>query len=136
MPVLIVILNLLWLFLGGGLIAFLLWTLGALLLAITIIGIPFAVAAFRIGLFTAWPFGRKLEDIEDRVFGTTLANILWILLAGIWLFIAHVVAAVGLAMTIIGLPFAWAHVKIALAAFAPLGKRIVSTDSPADPLKS
>jgi uncharacterized membrane protein YccF (DUF307 family) len=133
MSPLALILNIIWFIFGGGFIAALLWLLGGLLLFISIIGIPFGFAALRIANFTAFPFGRELVDAElvgePTVVGTTLANILWILLAGIWLFIGHITAAIGFALTIIGLPFAWAHLKLALASFMPLGKRIVPSDT-------
>lgn len=126
------ILNILWFIIGGGLIAALLWLLAGALLFLSIIGIPFGFAAFRIANFTAFPFGRELVDAElvgeEAITGTTLANILWVILAGIWLFIGHLSAAIALAVTLIGLPFAWAHLKLALASFAPLGKRIISSE--------
>ncbi len=126
------ILNILWFIIGGGFIAALLWLLAALVFFISIIGIPFGFAALRIANFTAFPFGRELVDStlvgEEPIVGTTLVNILWVILAGIWLFIGHLSAAIAYAVTLIGLPFAWAHLKLALASFAPLGKRIISSD--------
>ncbi|HBG28480.1 MAG: hypothetical protein A2Y10_10730 [Planctomycetes bacterium GWF2_41_51] len=126
------IFNLLWFILGGGFFACLFWLLCGLLLCITVIGIPFGIAAFRIASFAAFPFGKELIDArkigEIRIPTTGLANFLWIILAGLWLAIGHVLAAIALFVTIIGIPFALAHIKLAQVSFAPLGKRIVSKD--------
>ena len=123
--------NLLWFFFGGGLVAAILWFLFGLLLAITVVGLPFAFAAWRIAGFAAFPFGKELVDArvlgEGRVPGTGLANVLWIVLAGIWLAISHVVAGIGYCLTLIGIPFGLAHFKLAGVTFAPLGKRAVAT---------
>ena len=123
------ILNILWFIFGGGLIAWLLWVLTGGLLFITVVGIPFAWAAFRIAGFAAFPFGKDLVDARDvgeaRVVGTGLANFLWIILAGIWLAISHILAGASLCLTIIGIPFGFAHFRLALVCFAPLGKRVV-----------
>ncbi len=124
------VLNILWFILGGGLVAGLLWMLLGTILILTIVGIPFGYAAFRIAGFAAFPFGKELVDArivgEERVVGTVLANILWIVLAGIWLAISHVLAGIGLCLTIIGIPFGFAHFRLAGVCFAPLGKRAVS----------
>ncbi len=122
--------NILWFVFGGGFFASLWWLLVGVLLAFTVIGIPFAIAAFRIAGFAAFPFGRKLVDArvvgEDRLFGTGLTNLLWIVLAGIWLTIGHVVLGLVLCLTLIGIPFGLGHFKLASVSFAPLGKRVVS----------
>ena len=123
--------NILWFVFGGGIVAALSWLLTGLVLAITVVGIPFAVAAFRIAGFAAFPFGRELVDAravgEERILGTGLSNLLWIVLAGIWLTIGHVFLSVGYCLTIIGIPFGLAHFKLASVSFAPLGKRVVPT---------
>ena len=123
--------NILWFVFGGGIIAGLSWLLVGLVLASTVVGIPFAVAAFRIAGFAAFPFGRELVDArmvgEERIFGTGLANLLWIVLAGIWLTIGHVFLGVFFCLTLIGIPFGLAHFKLASVSFAPLGKRVVPT---------
>ena len=135
MSPLAVIGNLLWLLLGAGLPCFLFWVLAGVLLTLTVVGIPFAVAAFRIAGFAALPFGRQLVDAEmvgeGRITGTTVANVLWIVLAGLWLSIFHAVAGVVYCITVIGIPFGLAHFKLAAVSFAPLGKRTVSTDAAA-----
>jgi uncharacterized membrane protein YccF (DUF307 family) len=123
------ILNILWFIFGGGFIAWLMWILTGGLLFITVVGIPFAWAAFRIAGFAAFPFGKDLVDARDvgdeRLIGTGLANFLWIILAGIWLAISHILAGASLCLTIIGIPFGFAHFRLALVCFAPLGKRVV-----------
>ena len=124
--------NLLWFVFGGGIVAWLLWLLAAVLFAITVIGIPFAKAAFRISVFAAFPFGRELIDGQligkERLMGTGLVNFLWCLLAGFWLAICHALAGIACCLTIIGIPFGLAHFKLAQVSFAPLGKVIVSID--------
>ena len=122
------LLNLLWFVIGGGVFAGLAWMLLGTLLALSVVGLPFAFAAFRIAGFAAWPFGRTLVDMRDLgespIVGTELANVLWVIFAGIWLWIGHVVAGVGYCMTIIGIPFGFAHFRLAAVSFAPLGKRV------------
>ena len=124
--------NLLWFVFGGGIIAWLVWALAGVAFAITIIGIPFGKAAFRISVFAAFPFGRELVDGQllgkERITGTGLVNFLWCILAGLWLAISHAVAGLLLCVTIIGIPFGLAHFKLAQVSFAPLGKVIVSSD--------
>jgi uncharacterized membrane protein YccF (DUF307 family) len=124
--------NLLWFILGGGFFACLGWLFVGIIFAITIIGIPFATASFRIAGFAAFPFGRELIDGrllgKDRVLGTGLLNFLWCILAGLWLAIAHALAGLACFITIIGIPFGLAHFKLAQVSFAPLGKVTVSCD--------
>jgi uncharacterized membrane protein YccF (DUF307 family) len=120
--------NLIWL-LFGGFVTAIGWWVAALLAAITIIGIPFSIAAFRIGTFTLWPFGREVVDRpgggEARKLLILLGNIVWIVLGGIWLALAHLFFALLLAITIIGIPFAVQHLKLAQLSLTPYGKMIV-----------
>lgn len=124
--------NLLWFVLGGGFFAWLGWFLSGILLSITIIGIPFGKAAFRISAFAAFPFGRQLIDGRlvgnARWAGTGLVNFLWCVLAGLWLAIGHALAGLSCCASIVGIPFGLAHFKLAQVSFAPLGKVIVSSD--------
>jgi len=121
--------NVLWFVFGGGIVAWFFWVVSGILLAATIVGLPFAIAAFRIAGFAAFPFGRELVDArlvgEERILGTGLANFLWIILAGLWLAISHTLAGISYCLTIIGIPFGIAHFKLAMVSFAPLGKRPV-----------
>ncbi|MCC6244633.1 MAG: YccF domain-containing protein [Gemmatimonadaceae bacterium] len=124
------VLNILYFVFGGGFVAGIAWVLLGCVLAITVIGIPFAFAAFRIAAFAAWPFGRTLVDArtlgEQVIVGTDIGNILWIIFAGIWLWISHVLAGIAYCLTIIGIPFGFAHFRLAAVSFAPLGKRVVA----------
>ena len=124
--------NLLWFVFGGGIVAWFLWLVAAVLFAITVIGLPFAKAAYRISVFAAFPFGRELIDGQligkERLMGTGLVNFLWCILAGLWLAICHALAGIACCLTIVGIPFGLAHFKLAQVSFAPLGKVIVSSD--------
>lgn len=121
--------NLIWL-LCGGLVTGIGWWVAGVLAAITIIGIPFAIAAFRIGAFSFWPFGREVIERPERDEALKLlillGNIIWILLGGLWLALAHLFFALLLAITIIGIPFALQHVKLAGLSLMPYGKMIVT----------
>jgi uncharacterized membrane protein YccF (DUF307 family) len=126
------ILNLLWVVFGGLWMA-IGWLLAALIMAITIVGIPWARAAFNIARYTFLPFGyqavdreayRGREDLGTGPLGF-LGNLIWLVLAGWWLALGHLITAIGLAITIIGIPFAWAHLKLAGLALWPIGKEIV-----------
>lgn len=119
------ILNVLW-FILGGFLSGLAWLLAGVILAITIIGLPWAPAAFRIAGFSFWPFGRTIVD-RDTGATSVVLNVLWFILAGWWLALGHIVLAVGLAVTIIGIPFAIQHVKLAIISLAPVGKDVVET---------
>ena len=138
MSVLSLLLNIAWIVCGGLEMA-LGWLVAAVIMAITIIGIPWAKAAFNIAFYTLLPFGQKAvsradysgqEDIGTGPLGF-LGNIIWLVLAGWWLALGHVSVAVFLALTIIGIPFAWAHLKLASIAFWPVGKTIVPADQAA-----
>lgn len=125
------ILNILWFVLGGW-VSGLLWILSGLLLAITIIGLPWALAAFRIAGFSAWPFGRQVvsrADLGESDLGTgpfgLLLNIIWFVLGGWYLAIHHILLGVGLCVTIIGIPFGLQHLKLAMISLAPVGKTVV-----------
>jgi uncharacterized membrane protein YccF (DUF307 family) len=109
------------------------WIVAAVIMAITIIGLPWARAAFNIAVYTLLPFGQKAvsraaytgqEDIGTGPFGL-IGNIIWLVLAGWWLALGHLATAILLAITIIGIPFAWAHLKLAGLALWPIGKMIV-----------
>src|SRR5579862_1227389 len=110
---------------GGGLPAALGWVVAAALMALTIIGLPWSFAALRIALYSLMPFGHEMRSRPDAGVASALGNIVWLVLAGWWLALIHLVFAVMLAVTIIGLPFAWAHLKLAGASLAPVGTEIV-----------
>ena len=132
MPVMNLLLNLLWIVFGGLWMA-VAWVVAAVIMAITIIGLPWARAAFNIAVYTLLPFGQTAvsrdahtgrEDLATGPLGT-LGNIIWLIFAGWWLALGHILFALGHAVTIIGLPFAWAHLKLAGLALWPIGKMIV-----------
>lgn len=115
--------NLLW-FVFGGFLSGTAWVLAGVILAITIVGLPWTPAAFRMAGFSYWPFGRVVVD-RDSAVSSVLLNVLWFVFAGWWLALHHVVLAFGLAITIIGIPFAWQHLKLAGLALMPVGKTVV-----------
>ena len=132
MPLLQFLLNIQWIVTGGAWMAAA-WLLGAVIMAVTIVGLPWTRAAFNIAVYTLLPFGRRAvsraeymgrEDIGTGPFDI-LGNLVWLVLAGWWLALGHLLTAVALAITIIGLPFAWAHLKLAGIALWPIGKMIV-----------
>ena len=124
--------NIIW-FVCGGLWSGLLWYVAGLLAALSIVGLPWARACFLLGRFTLWPFGRELVDrrlVTGRSdLGTGwigfLGNAIWFLCVGWTLAVAHLVGAVASAVTIIGLPFALQHLKLAIASLAPIGKEVI-----------
>ena len=123
--------NFLWVVFGGGLLTWFLWVVTGCLFAITIIGIPFAKAAFRISRFALLPFGKELIDGrlvgDERKKGTGFVNFLWILLAGFWLALSHAVMGIAWCITVVGIPWGMAHFKLAKVSYAPLGKTVVSS---------
>jgi uncharacterized membrane protein YccF (DUF307 family) len=123
------ILNLIWLFLSGIWLA-IGYVFAGLLMFVLIITIPFGVAAFRLAGFVLWPFGRTLVHRPDAGAPSAIANILWFILVGFWLAIAHICLGIALCLTIIGIPLGLANFKLALVALTPLGKEIVSTRDP------
>ena len=128
-PVLRFIGNLIWLVFGGLLLA-LGYALAGVVMCILIITIPFGIASFRLAGYALWPFGRTIVDGPKGATGglRLIGNIIWIVLAGVWIAIGHLISAFFCAITIIGIPFAIAHVRLAGLALLPLGRRIVSID--------
>ncbi len=120
--------NLIW-FIFGGFMMGLAWWIAGVVIAITVIGIPFSIAAFRIGTLSFWPFGREVMDRPSRDEAHSIlvliGNVLWILLCGLWLALGHLLWALLLAITIIGIPFAVQHFKLAQLSLMPFGKTIV-----------
>lgn len=121
------LLNLLWIVFGGGLVIWLEYVFGGLLLCLTIVGIPFGLQCFKVAGLGLLPFGRTLDVAPTGLAGGTLRlvfNVVWFLVAGLWIFLSHVLLGVGLALTIIGIPFALQHLKLAFLALAPFGQRV------------
>lgn len=116
--------NLIWL-IFGGLISGLLWMLAGVALCVTVIGIPFGVQAFKIGLATFTPFGKEIRELPDANSpGRILFNLLWLVVFGWELAVAHALWAVILGLTIIGLPFAKQHVKLIPLSLMPFGRTL------------
>jgi uncharacterized membrane protein YccF (DUF307 family) len=128
-------LNLLWLIFGGFFLG-LGWLLASLIMFVSIIGIPWGRAAYNIALFTFLPFGHEaisreeLSGEEDIGTGTLglIGNVIWFVLAGLWLAIAHLTVGIACFLTIIGIPFGIAHFKLVAISLAPIGKTIVTTE--------
>jgi uncharacterized membrane protein YccF (DUF307 family) len=116
--------NILWLLLGGLVLA-LSYAVAGLICFVLIITIPFGIQAFKLASFTLWPFGSALVRIPGEV-PSAVGNVLWFILFGWWLALSHVIAGVICAITIIGIPFAIAHFRLAGAALFPFGRTVVS----------
>ncbi|MEM9874338.1 MAG: YccF domain-containing protein [Myxococcota bacterium] len=122
------ILNLLWAVFGGFVVA-IQYLLGGLLLCLTVVGIPFGVQCFKLAGLALFPFGKDIEHDRsaagDNLLGTMM-NILWFVVGGLWIAISHLTLAAGLAVTIIGIPFAIQHLKLAVLAVVPFGKTVTT----------
>jgi uncharacterized membrane protein YccF (DUF307 family) len=127
--------NVLW-FVFGGIWMGLGWWLAGIICALTIVGFPWAKSCFVIGQFAFMPFGKEtisrveLNGVEDVGTGPlgAIGNVVWFVVAGVWLAIGHVVTACALFVTIIGIPFGIQHLKLAVLALAPVGKTVVSKE--------
>ncbi|GAA0652718.1 YccF domain-containing protein [Streptomyces malaysiensis subsp. malaysiensis] len=123
------LLNLIWLIFSGFWMA-ILYLFAGVLLFITIIGIPLAIASWRIAAFALWPFGRTAIPRRDAGAASCVGNVLWLILAGWWLALGHVLTGIALCITIIGIPLGLANFKLIPISLAPLGVEIVPTDQP------
>lgn len=135
MPVASLLLNLLWIAFGGLWMAAG-WLVAAVIMAITVIGLPWARAALEIATYTLLPFGHTVvpREIYSGHAGVgsgplgLIGNLIWLALAGWWLALGHLTTALLLAITIVGLPFAWAHLKLAGISLWPIGRTVVTQD--------
>jgi uncharacterized membrane protein YccF (DUF307 family) len=121
------ILNVIWLVLSG-LWLFIGYALAGIVMCILIITIPFGIQSFKLAGFSLWPFGRAVVKKPGAGAASVVGNVLWLLLAGWWLALSHLVTAVALAITIIGLPLAWANIKLIPMALWPFGREVVPAD--------
>ena len=119
------VLNVIWFVLAGFWLA-LGYTLAAIICFILIVTIPFGIAALRIAAYALWPFGRTVVRRADAGAGSTIGNVLWVLLFGWWLALEHLLTGIALCMTIIGIPLGLANFKLIPISFAPLGREIIS----------
>ena len=122
-----VLLNVIWLVLGGLWLA-LGYAVVGIVMCILIITIPFGIAAFRIALFCIWPFGRTLIRRDDAGAASVIGNVIWFILAGWWLAIGHLVTGVLMCLTIIGIPLGLANFKLIPVSLTPFGREIVDID--------
>ncbi len=121
------VLNIVWVVLAGLWLA-LFYVLAAVIMFIGIITIPFGIASLRIAGYALWPFGATIVSREDAGVASTIGNVLWVLLCGWWLALAHLITGVAQCLTIIGIPLGLANLKLIPVAFWPLGREIVSVE--------
>ena len=119
--------NIIWFVLSGLWLA-IAYTLAALVMFILIITIPFGVASLRIAAFCLWPFGRVIIRRSDAGAGSAIGNVIWVILAGWWLALGHLITGILLCITIIGIPLGIANFKMIPVALLPLGRQIVRID--------
>jgi uncharacterized membrane protein YccF (DUF307 family) len=121
------LLNIIWLLFGG------IWLAAGYFLAgivccLLIVTIPFGIASFRIGAYALWPFGRSVVDRGGRTyFFSTLGNVIWLVVAGVWIALGHVLTSIPMFLSIIGIPLGIANIKLIPVSLMPLGKEIVPT---------
>jgi uncharacterized membrane protein YccF (DUF307 family) len=128
MALLRVLANVVWLVVVGWVLA-LAHVIAGVLACLLIVTIPFGIASFRLAVYALWPFGRMVVDRPDAGVASLVGNVLWFLIAGWWLALAHLVAAAGWFLTIIGIPFGVAAVKLAVLSLFPLGKEIIPIEA-------
>jgi uncharacterized membrane protein YccF (DUF307 family) len=121
------VLNVIWLVLSGFWLA-LFYALAGIIMCLLIITIPFGIASFRLAAYVLWPFGRTVVRRPEAGAASMIGNVLWFILFGLWIAIAHITTGIALCLTIIGIPLGIADFKLAFVALAPLGKEIVSTN--------
>ncbi|MDX8143541.1 YccF domain-containing protein [Lentzea sp. BCCO 10_0061] len=118
------ILNVIWLVLAGFWMA-VGYAVAGLICCVLIITIPWGIASFRIANYALWPFGREVVDKPGAGTGSLLGNVIWIIVAGVWLAIGHVITGIALCVTIIGIPLGLANFKLVKVSLVPLGKEII-----------
>lgn len=124
------LLNIIWLVLSGFWL-FCGYVLAGIIACIFIVTIPFGVASFRVAGYVLWPFGREVVAAPGAGVGSGIGNVIWFLVAGLWLALGHIATAFLLAITVIGLPLAWANLKLIPVTCFPFGKRVVNSRDPA-----
>lgn len=123
------VLNVIWLVLAGAWLA-LGYVVAGVICMVLIVTIPFGIASFRIAGYVLWPFGRTVVDKPTAGAWSTIGNVVWLLVAGIWIAIGHVATAIPLFVSVIGIPLGIANLKLIPISLMPLGKEIVPTDRP------
>lgn len=127
MKVMSLVLNVLWLLFCGIWMA-IGYTLAALVCFLLVITIPFGVASLRIAGYVLWPFGRTTVERPGAGVPSLVGNVIWVVIAGWWLAIGHLLTSIPLFLSIIGIPFGWANLKLIPVSLMPLGREIVPTD--------
>ncbi|MGW3726550.1 YccF domain-containing protein [Streptomyces sp. NPDC000851] len=121
------LLNILWLIFCGIWMA-IGYTVAALVCFILIVTIPFGIASLRIAGFVLWPFGRTTVERRDAGAPSFVGNVIWVIFAGWWLALGHLITSIPLFLSIIGIPFGWANLKLIPVSLMPLGREVVPTD--------
>ena len=127
MKVFHLLLNILWLVCCGLWMA-IGYLIAALICFVLIVTIPFGIASLRIAGFVLWPFGRTAVERPDAGTGSVIGNVIWVIFAGWWLALEHLITSIPLFLSIIGIPFGWANLKLIPISLMPLGREIVRTD--------
>ncbi|MDR3033295.1 MAG: YccF domain-containing protein [Kitasatospora sp.] len=121
------LLNVIWLLFCGLWMA-IGYAVAGIVCFLLIVTIPFGIAAFRLAGFMLWPFGRTTVVRDDAGAPSCVGNVIWLVLAGWWLALGHIVTSIPLFLSIIGIPFGWANLKMVPISLTPLGRDVVSTD--------
>lgn len=119
------LLNIIW-FLFGGFWLWLMYILAGIVACIFIITIPAGVACFRIANYVVWPFGKRVVDMPGAGAGSAFMNVVWFIIAGVWLAIGHIATALAQSITIVGIPVAIANIKMIPITCFPFGKTVVT----------
>ncbi|MEV7026262.1 YccF domain-containing protein [Kitasatospora sp. NPDC093558] len=127
MKVIDFVLNVLWLIFCGIWMA-LGYVLAGIICCVLVITIPFGIASFRIAGYVLWPFGRTAVERRDAGAASCVGNVIWLVFAGWWLALGHLITSIPLFLSIIGIPFGWANLKMIPISLTPLGREIVPTD--------
>ena len=119
------VLNVIW-FVFSGIWLWIAYTFAGVLCCLLIVTIPWGIASFRMANYAVWPFGRELVDKPSAGVFSFLGNVIWVIAAGWWLALTHIVTGLLLCITIIGIPMGIANFKLIPVSLMPLGKEIVS----------
>jgi uncharacterized membrane protein YccF (DUF307 family) len=123
------VLNILWLIFCGIWMA-LGYVLAGIICCVLIVTIPFGIASFRIAGYVLWPFGRTTIVNPEAGAPSLVGNVIWVVFAGWWLALGHLLTSIPLFVSIIGIPFGWANLKLIPISLMPLGREVVDSDSP------
>jgi uncharacterized membrane protein YccF (DUF307 family) len=121
------LLNIFWLIFGGIFIA-LGYAIAGIICCILVVTIPFGIASFRMANYALWPFGRELVKRSDAGVASAIGNVLWLIVAGWWLALGHILTVIAQFVTIIGIPLGLANFKLVPVSLFPLGHEIVDND--------